>query len=82
MYHREIKRAEIMLSEENPGVQDAWVVLTGSNETFWEGPSLKTPRYVRVSTAFTFQTHTGSTTLSSFGLLSELLSALCVLNVK
>lgn len=37
MYQREMKRAEMVLSGENPGVQDAWMVLTGSNETFWEG---------------------------------------------
>lgn len=41
MYHREIKRAEIVLSGGNPGVQDAWMVLIGSSETFWEGAILE-----------------------------------------
>lgn len=30
-----MKRAEMVVSGEKPGVQDAWMVLTGSNMTFW-----------------------------------------------
>lgn len=41
MYHREIKRAEIVFSGGNLGVQNAWTVLTGSNETFWKGAILE-----------------------------------------
>lgn len=44
MYHKGMKRAEMMLSGEKPGVQDAWMVLRGSNcfpMTFWLGKILE-----------------------------------------